>query len=122
MRPRTMYRSCCVLLLALGLGACAEPAGGSRWGSSGYYPGYYGRSYDYSGYSRGPYGYPGPYAGPGRYRGYYADRYGGAPSRGWAHRPERRHEPRVEHWSQDRLRQHWGEMLRRSCRTPGADC
>jgi hypothetical protein len=101
-------------LLGVSLCACAEPTGGRSWSGPGYYPGgYAGRAY-------GSY-----YPGPGYYRDYRADRYGAFPPYGprhWTRRPEHRPAPRVENWSQDRLRQHWDQLKRRDCAAAGISC
>ena len=118
MRPRSAFRVQAVLMLAIGLGGCAVPSAGPRWGGPGYYPRSYGGFYDSPGYYGG-------YGGAGRYRpgyGYgYADRYPGY-QRDWARRAEPRPAPRVERWSQERFGAHIQDRLRRNCGAPGSGC
>jgi hypothetical protein len=101
-----------VALLWLGLGACAEPSG-ARWGGTGYHPGYFP-----GGYHAVP---PGSsrwgqrrWADDGAWR---SRRHHERARERWhgqdVHRPDRHQGPRRENWSQDRLRRHWEEQMRR---------
>ncbi len=104
MRRRVLVATGLAVLLAASLGGCTG-LDRADWDGRGYYASrYWDRPYPY--WDR-PYSWGRP----------YWDRpYWGGPS--WAERRAFRHDegrPRVEHWSQDRLRQHW-------CRLPGARC
>jgi hypothetical protein len=99
--PPFLAVACLAVLLATGLAGCAAPAG-PQWSGPGYYGGP--STYGSPGYYGAPryYGSPRYYAAPG-----YQDRR----HRDWA-RPEGRphHQQqgvRREHWSQERLRQHF---------------
>ena len=96
MRRRVLAASGLAVLLAASLSGCAG-FDRAAWDGRGYYASrYWDRPYPY--WDR-PYHWGRP----------YWDR----PYWGGHHWAEGR--PRVEHWSQDRLRQHW-------CRLPGATC
>ena len=119
MTPPFLAMASLVILLATGLAGCTAPAG-PQWSG----PGYYGRPGAYGG--PGYYGGPSYYGSPGYYR---APRYYSSPRhdthpgyqdrrhRDWARpegRPQHRQQGvRREHWSQERLRQHFDRQTGR---------
>jgi hypothetical protein len=116
-RPRIALEVCVAALLLVALCACAEPVGSPSWGGPVHYgaPRYYSSPTYYAPRYYGSPGYYAPryYGGSTYQRRGYVHGYRAPPAHGWAQRQERTAAPRTEHWSQERLRQHWQQLLGR---------